>query len=135
MREDGFYLDEFDELIKQIELLGANTDAVAEAVLDAGVAPAKEAFRNNVPYDTERDNPQGHARDNIKVSKTKTSKYGTKYRVISFKGDRSYLYMVDAGTSQMPAKPWREKANRAAQAAARPAMAKELVNQLEKHLR
>lgn len=133
--KDGIDFSEFNQLVKQIENLGANMNAVAEAVLDAGTAPAKKAFKQNVPYDDKRDNPQGHARDNITVSKTKTSKYGTKYRLITFKGDRSYLYMLDAGTSKMPAKPWREKANRAAQAAARPAMERELISQLEKHLR
>jgi len=132
--QDGLDFSEFDELIKQIEGLGANMDEVAEAVLDAGEGPAKESFRDNVPLG-DKPNPQGHARDNITVSKTKKSKYGTKYRLITFKGDRAYLYMVDVGTSKMAAKPWREKANRAAQAAARPKMEAELINQLEKHLR
>lgn len=132
---DGFTFEEFTELIKQFEELGADMDMVAEAVLNAGEGPAKEAYKNNIPYDSQERNPQGHAKDNITVTKTKTSKYGTKYRVISFKGNREYLYMLDAGTSKMAAKPWREKAYRAAQAAARPAMAQELINQIEKHLR
>lgn len=132
--QDGLDFSEFDELIKQIEGLGANMDEVAEAVLDAGEGPAKEAFMAHVPKG-DRNNPQGRARDNIKTTETKTSKYGTKYRLITFKGDRAYLYMMDYGTSKMAAKPWREKANRAAQAAARPKMEAELINQLEKHLR
>lgn len=135
----GFDLTEFNALVNRIEMLGADMDAVAERVLDAGSEPARAAFAAVVPYD-DKNVDSIHARDNITVSRTKTSKRGTKFRIIGvankdyFGGKFAYLYYVEYGTSRMPAKPFRERGYRAAQAAALPLMEQTLVDEIETRL-
>ena len=130
---------QFDALISQVEQLGADTDAVAERVLDAGCGPAKEAFKKNVPYDTKtppNSRKHEHARDHVTVSKTKKSKYGNKYRTIGASGEKFlYLFYIENGTSRMPAKPFRERAYRDAKTASSEPMRQALIKEIENHLR
>lgn len=146
MSEYGFDLSEFNELIDQLVQFGADMDQVAEKVLDAGSEPARRAFEKNVPFD--EDTPENkrtyeHARNTVAVTKTKIArKSKNKYRLIEAKTTKRdaqgklvpYLYYVEYGSTQAPAKPWIEKAYRDAQAAASEPMAKALVDEIERYL-
>lgn len=143
---NGFDLSEFNELIGQLESLGANMNQVAERVLDAGSEPARQAFEKNVPFDeiTPEDRRHyEHARNTVKVSKTKTAKKTkNRYRLIEAKTAKRdaqgklvpYLYYVEYGSIQAPAKPWVEKAYRDARSAASEPMKQALVKEIERHL-
>lgn len=136
-RKQGFNFDEFNELINQLEQLGADMDQVAEKVLDAGSEPAREAFKRNVPYDkTNKGLYHEHARDNIIVSKTRIArKTKNKYRLIGALDRKfEYLYYVEYGTTQAPPHPFIERAYREAQAAAAEPMRQALVQEIERHL-
>lgn len=136
---NGIDFSQFDELIGKVEQLGADMDAVAERVLDAGCGPAMEAFKRNVPYDTvtpPHRRKHEHARDHVTVSRTRKSKYGNKYRTIGANGEEFvYLFYLENGTSTMPAKPFRERAYRDARAAASEPMRQALIKEIENHLR
>jgi HK97 gp10 family phage protein len=134
--QNGFNYSEFDDLIKQLENLGADMDAVTEAVLDAGNEPAKQAFIRCMPPDSTTKHGQPHARDNVVVSPTRKAKNGSKYRLVGTLDRRFvYLYYVEYGHSKAPPHPFIEKAYREARAAAREPMEQELIRQIEKHLR
>ena len=135
--KNGFDYSEFDELITQLEKLGADMDQVAKRVLDAGSEPARRAFQKNVPYDESNKDPSHeHARDNIVVSRTRTArKTKNKYRLIGALDRRfEYLYYVEYGTTQAPPHPFIEKAYRDAQAAASEPMRQALIQEIERHL-
>lgn len=135
--KNGFDYSEFDELITQLEQLGADMDQVAERVLDAGSEPARKAFQRNVPYDkTNKDPNHEHARDNIVVSRTRIArKTKNKYRLIGALDRKfEYLYYVEYGTTQAPPHPFIEKAYRDAQAAAIEPMKQALIQEIERHL-
>ena len=135
--KNGFNFDELSELITQLEKLGADMDQVAERVLDAGSEPARQAFLKHVPYDKSNKDPNHeHARDNIVVSKTRTSrKTKNKYRLIGALDRRfEYLYYVEYGTTQAPPHPFIEKAYRDAQAAAIEPMKQALIQEIDRHL-
>lgn len=128
----GFGIDysEFDALIQQVESLADDTDEIAKMVINAGVQAALPKFTANVPTG-DGVNPQGRAKDNVSVSGIKTSKHGTKYRLISFRGDRSYLYIIDKGTSQIPPKPWLDKAQVESRQAAVATMTEQLKREIQ----
>lgn len=128
--EFGIDYSEFDALIKQVESLEEDSDEIAKRVIDAGVQAAFPKFVANVPTG-DGANPQGRARDNVMISGLKNSKHGTKYRLISFRGDRSYLYMIDKGTSKIPAHPWLDKAKAEARHAAIDAMTEQLKQEIK----
>ena len=128
--EFGIDYSEFDTLIKQVESLEEDTEDIAKRVIDAGVQAALPKFTANVPVG-DGVNPQGRAKDNISVSGIKASKHGTKYKLISFRGDRSYLYMIDKGTSTIPPKPWLDKAQAEARQAAVVAMTEQLKKEIQ----
>lgn len=142
--KNGINFDEFNELITQLEQFGADLDQVAERVLDAGSEPARRAFQKNVPYDESNKDPNHkHARDNVVVSKTRTARRTrNKYRLIEAKTQKRdkngklvpYLYYVEYGSVNAPAKPWIEKAYRDAQAAASEPMRQALIQEIERHL-
>jgi len=93
---NGFDFSQFTETIKQLERLGADMSKVANRVLDAGSEPARQAFVNNVLFDTTT--PEGrrqheHARDHVVVSKTKTaSRSKNKYRIIGADDGKSATF-------------------------------------------
>ncbi|MBO5408883.1 MAG: hypothetical protein J6A61_05770 [Clostridia bacterium] len=126
----GIDYSEFDALIKQVEGLVEDTDEIAKSVIEAGIQAAQPKFIANVPVG-DGANPQGRAKDNVTVSGLKTSKHGTKYRLISFRGDRSYLYMIDQGTSKLPPHPWLDKARAEAGQAAVNAMSERLKQEIK----
>jgi HK97 gp10 family phage protein len=136
---NGFDISQFNDLIKQMESLGADTNKIAEKVLNAGSEPARRAFQNNVPVDTktpEEKRRHPHAKDNVKVTKTRKSRRGNKYRVIGAEGDTFiYLWYLENGTIKMPVKPFLEKAERAARAAASSPMEQALLQEIENHLK
>lgn len=151
----GFDFSEFSQLIDKIEAMGLDEDEVSEAVLEAGSEPARQAFERNVPrskLDKE------HAQDNVKVSKTRTSrKSKNKYRLIGASGESevsfkrkkrnssgsytekndqfTYLYFVEYGTTYAPPHPFIEKAYRDAHAAAADPMSEALAQKIEEKLR
>jgi hypothetical protein len=116
-------------------------------VLDAGSEPARQAYAESIPYDA--DTPEGkrtypHARDTVKVSKTRIAKTTkNRHRLIEAntkKVDASgktipYLYYVEYGSTQAPPHPWIEKAYRKAQAAAAEPMKEALVKEFDEHVR
>ncbi len=122
----GFDISEFDQMIKSLEKMGVNNEQIAEIILDAGCGPAVEAFKSNVPFDKNTPDEKHnymHARDTVKVSKTKTARRTkNRYRLIepkTTKKDASgkivpYLYYLENGSTKSPAKPWIEKTYRAA---------------------
>jgi HK97 gp10 family phage protein len=142
----GFELSEFDKMISQLERNGADTKQIAETVLNAGSIPAVEAFTPNVPFDDETPqerHPYEHARNTVTVSKTKTAKKTrNRYRLIEAKTTKKdadgkvvpYLYFRENGSSKSPAKPWIEKAYRAAQAAAVEPMKEAFNQEFDKHM-
>lgn len=127
--EFGIDYSEFESLVKQVESLGEATNDIAKNVLYAGVQAALPKFTSNVPVG-DGVNPQGRAIHNISVSGIKQSKHGTKYRLISFRGDRSYLYIIDQGTSKIPPHPWLEKAQAESRQAAVTAMTEQLKKEI-----
>jgi HK97 gp10 family phage protein len=110
----GFDTTEFNEMIEQLEKMGADVNSITETVLDAGSESTKQAFIKNMPPNSKKD--KEHARDNVEVSKTKTArKSKNKYRVIGALNRKfEYLYYVENGTSKAPAHPFIEKAYREA---------------------
>lgn len=136
---NGFDFSEFTDLIKQLEQLGADSKQVAERVLNAGSEPAKQAFINNTPFDEtteESKRTHEHARNSITVSKTKSSKRGSKYRIVGADNEKfKYLFFVENGTIKIPAKPFRDKAYREARAAASEPMEQALIQEINNHLR
>ncbi len=133
--QNGLDLSEFTELIKQLEQLGADTDQIAENVLDAGVEPARQAFIRNLPPNSKKD--KEHARDNVIISKTKRAKKSkNKFRVIGALDRKfEYLFYVENGSVRAPAHPFIEKAYRDALAAASEPMKEALVREIDEHLR
>lgn len=138
---NGFDFSEFSQLIDKIEALGLDEEEVTEAVLEAGSEPARLAYERNVPRSTL---DKEHAQDHIKVSKTRKSKRGSKYRLIDAETQKKdpktgkpvpYLYYVEYGHSRAPAHPFIEKAYREAHAAASDPMAEALVQKIEEKLR
>lgn len=133
MANIGFDLSEFDNLIKQFEQMGGDVEELSQKVINSATRIGMEAYRSNVPFG-KRPNSQGHARDNLKLSPLKKGKNGARYKVISFKGDRAYLYMLDNGTSKILPKPWREKAKYAVRNATLPIMRDTLIKEINKYL-
>ena len=75
--DNGFDITQLDDCIRQLEEMGADTDKITEKVLNAGSEPARRAFQVNIPVDNrtpEEKRRHPHAKDNVKVSKTKKSK-------------------------------------------------------------
>jgi HK97 gp10 family phage protein len=136
---NGFDITEFNELIKQIESLGADTEQIAEKVLNAGSEPARRVFQIHVPVDRttpEEKRRHPHAKNNIIVSKTKKSKKGSKYRVIGAE-DKTFVYLwyLEKGTITIHGKQFLEKAERAARAVASEPMERALLQEIENHLK
>jgi hypothetical protein len=122
---------EYSALIKKLESMGANMDKVAEAVLDAGSEPARQAFTRNIPRSSKE---KEHAQDNIRIFPTEKSKKGTRYRIIlaaKSRKDRTftYLYIVDIK------QPFILKAQKDAHAAADPLMKAELERQVKEYVK
>ena len=146
MQNIGFDISEFDQMIKSLEKMGANTNQIAEVVLDAGCAPAVEAFTPNVPFDNktpEEKHTYEHARNTVTVSKTRIArKTKNRYRLIEAKTTKKdadgnivpYLYFRENGSTTAPAKPWIEKAYRAAQAAAVEPMKEAFNREFDKYM-
>lgn len=144
----GFDFSQFTQLIKQVEELGADRDEVAEHVLDAGSEPARQTFADNIPFDEgtpESRHPYKHAKDTVTVSGTRIAKRSrNKFRLIEPKTNKvdpktgklvPYLYYREYGSTKASAKPWHEKASKAARDAAIEPMKKALVDEIEKRLR
>lgn len=131
---NGFDISEFSKMIEQLESMGADTNKIAERVLDAGSEPAKQAFIKNVPFDFEKE--KEHARDNVTVSKTKTAKKTkNKYRLVGALSQKfKYLYYVENGTSRAPAHPFIEKAYRDAREAATEPMKNAFNEEFKKYM-
>ena len=129
----GIDYSEFDALIQQVESLEEDADEIAKRVIDAGVQAALPKFVANVPTG-DGANSQGRAKDNVTVSGLKTSKHGTKYKLVSFRGDRSYLYMIDKGTSKIPPHPWLDKAQAESRQAAVDAMSEQLKQEIKRRV-
>ncbi len=133
-RGNGFDLSELNELISKVEQLGANMAKVSQRILDAGSEPARRAFIRNMPPNSKKD--KKHARDNVTVTKTRTSRRGTRYRLIGAHGEEfRYLWYVENGHSKAPAHPFVERAYRDASNAASEPMREAAVNEIENHLR
>lgn len=114
----GFDFSEFDTMVRQFEEIGVSGDEIADIVLDAVTPDAVEAFRGALPRDAGTDDPY-HAQDHVRASKVRTSKTGSRYKIIGvFDGDGKkldwdearYLFCVENGTSRMVAKPFIKKA-------------------------
>lgn len=123
----------FDDLAKKIEELGMHIDIVAKDVLTAGGKGSVNAFKSCVPV-SKRSNEQGHARDNVKLTRVKKNKNGRHQIQHTFKGDRSYLYMIDKGSRYMVAHPWRANANNAVNRVAYPIMRAKLEEIIDREL-
>lgn len=132
--KNGFDLSELEETIRQLERMGANMNAIAEEVLEAGSEPARQAFIKNTPLSEEE---KEHAKDNVIVSKTRTAKKTkNRYRLIGALDRKfEYLYYVENGTVRAPAKPFIEKAYREARAAAAEPMRQAFIKEYEKYMR
>ena len=103
----------WDELVDRVEQMGVNIKDIIDEAFAEETPHMKATMRSRTPRaaDTTKDgkpyvNPQGHARDNVIVKSPRTSKFGTRYIVTTFSGDRSYLYIIDKGSSKQPAHPW-----------------------------
>lgn len=114
--------------------LGLDRDTIAKNVLNSVTDIALDAYTDNIPLG-DKVRIEGHAKDNVKISGIKTSKYSNKYKVLGFNGDRGYLFMREYGTSKVPPKPWVEKANQAVRNAVREPMKQALIEEINGHLR
>lgn len=124
-------LKDLDHLITNLEKMGANVAEIADKALTEAAEPSRAAFASKVPRSKRN---KIHAQDHVTSSKTKVGKSMT-YKIIGPDGqDFKYLYMVDAGTSKMPAYPWRRKALNAAKKTALPIMRRVLEQEIKKRL-
>jgi len=128
-----FDYSEFDDLIKQFESLGGDAEDIGKDIINSAVDVGATVYAQNVPLG-DKDNLQGHAKDNIKKTTIKKGKNGWTYKLISFKGDRSYLYMIENGSSRYLPKPWIDKAKFAVRNATAPIMRDTLIKEIKKHL-
>lgn len=130
---------QFDELVKDVERLGADMDKIAETVLDAGSEPTRQAYAKKIPYDTttpSNKRKHGHARDNLKVSRTKRSRSGGKYRLVEATDKEfNYLWYLEKGTSRINERKFIQKAYDAAKKAAQEPMKQALLKEIEKHIK
>lgn len=138
----GIDYSEFSELIQQIEQLGMSENEIAEEVLDEAEPEAIETFRANMPPSSDKE--KEHARDNVIASRSKTSKNGSRYRVVGAanRGGSGgmnwdmfrYLFFVENGTSKAPAHPFIKKAEAAIAAKVQPKMVLKLQSIIEERL-
>jgi HK97 gp10 family phage protein len=133
---NGIDLREFDKLIQNVDKLERDIDSVAVKVLKVVGPPAKDEYIKKMPPKSDRNKP--HARDHVTI-KDKKGEYG-RYIIIGPTGGYttmkrknkkgksylaksqdyfSYLYVLEYGRHDMPARPWIRKANNAAIRAAK----------------
>lgn len=133
-----FDFKEFTKLVNNVERLGADMNKVSKSVLDAGSTPAKQAFTRKLPYDTTTPSSKRkhkHARDNVTISRTKTSKKGSKYKVIGAKDKiYNYLWYLEKDTTYIKGRQFRDIAVNAARKSAAEPMKQALLKELEKYI-
>lgn len=146
MASNVFSLDygEFNELVRQVEQLGLSEEEIAKELLDEVEADAIEIFRANMPPNSDKE--KEHARDNVIASRTKTSKNGSRYRIIGAakRGGNAvggmnwdsfrYLFYVENGTSSAPAHPFIKKTEAAIAAEVQPKMVLKLQSIIKERL-
>lgn len=132
-QEIGFNFSEFSELISQLELVSKDVEEIVELGLENATKKGIEVFKKYIPL-SDLDNPQGHARDNVIALSPFVSKKGIAYKKITFNGDRSYLYILDYGSSTLAPMPWRKRAYRAVRTATAPIVRATIINELNRRL-
>lgn len=129
----GFDFSQFDVLINNFDIIKEEVKEIIEYAFEEAGGPGVAEFKKHIPR-SELDNPQGHAIDNIYLAGTYIGRSGIAYKKITFKGDRSYLYILDAGTSTTFPKPWRKKAYKAVRQVTDPIIANAIATQINERL-